>query len=58
MVAVEDIYEEAPQGYDVTGPYGVARDVRFTKITSGIYGAALKALVRESRIYLGGRGAS
>lgn len=42
----------------LTGPYGVARDVRFTKITSGIYGIDLEALVRDIRIYLGGRGAS
>lgn len=42
----------------LTGPYGVVRDVRFTKITSGIYGIDLEALVRDIRIYLGGRSAS
>lgn len=42
----------------LTGPYGVVRDVRFTRITPGIYGIDLGALVRDIRVYLGGRGAS
>lgn len=40
----------------LTGPYGVARDVRFIKITPSIYGIDLEALVRDIRIYLKGQG--
>ncbi len=36
----------------LTGPYGVVRDVRFTKIATGICGVDLEALIRGIRIYL------
>lgn len=39
----------------LTGPYGVVRDVRFTKITPGICGIDLDVLVRDIRSYLGAR---
>lgn len=39
----------------LTGPYGVVRDVRFTKITPGICGIDLDVLVRDIRLYLGAR---
>ena len=42
----------------LTGPYGVVRDVRFTKITSSIYGIDLEALIRDARSYLEGWSAS
>ena len=42
----------------LTGPYGVVRDVRFTKITSSIYGIDLEALARDIRIYLESGGVS
>lgn len=39
----------------LTGPYGVVRDVRFTKITPSICGIDLGALIRGIRIYLEGK---
>ena len=36
----------------LTGPYGVARDIRFTKIAPSIYGVDLETLVRDIRTYL------
>lgn len=41
----------------LTGPYGVVRDVRFTKIRPGLCGIDLDALVRDIRGYLGARAA-
>lgn len=42
----------------LTGPYGVVRDVRFTRIIPSIYSIDLETLVRDIRIYLEGRCAS
>ena len=39
----------------LTGPYGVVRDVRFTKVAPGVYGIDMDALVRDIRLYLGAR---
>lgn len=36
----------------LTGPYGVVRDVRFTRITPSICGVDLGVLVRDIRSYL------
>lgn len=36
----------------LTGPYGVVRDVRFTKVAPGVCGIDFDALVRDIRSYL------
>ena len=42
----------------LTGPYGVVRDVRFTKVATSICGIDLGALIRGIRIYLEDKRAS
>lgn len=42
----------------LTGPYGVVRDVRFTKITADTCGIDLGVLIRGIRIYLEGKSTS
>ena len=39
----------------LTGPYGVVRDVRFTKVAPSTCGVDLGALIRGVRIYLEGK---
>lgn len=39
----------------LTGPYGVVRDVRFTKVAPGICGIDFDVLTRDIRSYLGAR---
>lgn len=38
----------------LTGPRGVVRDIRFTKIATNVYGIDLEAIVQDIRIYLEG----
>jgi len=40
----------------LTGPYGVARDVRFTKISHNLCGIDFEALIQDIQEYLKGGG--